>query len=105
MTFWDILPFLPLALSVPLAMLLARSLRRRRRTWSKARLAFLSSLPGSVIVLLLGGYALATIGPASPGEIDSGAMVIAALMTLVPVYALVVLIAGMISARLVLRRG
>lgn len=104
MTFWDILPFLPLALSVPLAMLLARSLRRRRPAWSKARLAFLSSLPGSVIVLLLGGYGLATVGPASPGEIDSGAMVVAALMTLVPVYALAVLIAGMISARLVLRR-
>lgn len=103
MTARDILPFLPLLLAVPLAALVARSLDRRRPAWSKARLAVLAALPGSVIVLLLGGYLVTAIGPASPGEIDSGGMVIAALTVLTPLYALLVLIVGMVSARVTLR--
>lgn len=103
MSAWNVLTLLPLLVSVPLAVIVARSLHRRRPIWSSAKLAFVSSLPGGFSVLLLGGYLLTRVGPASPGEIDSGGMIIAGLMTLTPLYALLVVIVGAVSARMALR--
>jgi hypothetical protein len=83
-------------------MIVARNLHPRRPAWSRAKLAVLSSLPGGAIVLLLGGYFLTRVGPASAEQIDSGGMIIAGLMTLTPLYAFLVLIVGMLSSRAVL---
>jgi hypothetical protein len=103
MGLWNVLPVLPLLLSSAVAVIIARSLCRSRPTWSKARLAIVSSLPGAFSVLLLGGFLLTRVGPASPDEIDSGGMIIAGLMTLTPLYALLVLTVGALSARMALR--
>ena len=92
-------------MAVPLAVFVSRLLYRMRPAWSGARIALLSSLPGGVIILLLGGYLLARVGPAAPGEIDSGGMIIVALITLTPAYALLVAAVGAVSALTALRRA
>ncbi len=104
MSAWNVLLLLPLLLSMPLALIIVRLLRRRRPNWPKSKLAFVSALPGAFGMLLLGGYLLRRVGPASLDEVDSGGMLIAALMTLTPLYVLLVLIVGAVSARFALRR-
>lgn len=103
MEFWNIVVAMPPLVSVPVAVLVALGLRRRRPRWSRVKVALLSSLLGSAGILLLGGYLLATVAPASPGAIDSGGMVIAAIMMLMPLYALLGLAVGALSAYLAQR--
>jgi hypothetical protein len=62
MSVWAFVPFLPLVLSAPVGIMLARLLRRRRPQWSRAKLSFFAAIPSCMIILLLSGCWIASVG-------------------------------------------